>query len=157
MKKLFLAILVTILSYNRVAALELIPLITSPNENEQPGSHGYPKTPMTAPTVYIDNYTLLFEASHPEYVLYIKDEDDNVVYSTVVYSTQTHVVLPSTLWRFRNSLRDSHLLLLRVYLAVRQSLSGSAQNMGTSSIFRKKTQLSINLTWNIYDFLWRNN
>jgi hypothetical protein len=39
----------------------------------------------------------LFEVDHPEYVLYIKDEDDNVVYSTVVSSTQTQVVLPSTL------------------------------------------------------------
>ena len=97
MKKLFLAILVTILSYNRVAALELIPLITSPNENEQPGSHGYPKTPMTAPTVYIDDYTLLFVTDHPVYILNIKDEDDNVVYTTTVYSIQTQVILPATL------------------------------------------------------------
>jgi hypothetical protein len=52
---------------------------------------------MCPPVVYIEDYTLSFEANHPEYVLYIKDEDDNVVYSTVVPSTQTQVVLPSTL------------------------------------------------------------
>ena len=52
---------------------------------------------MLAPKVYIDDYTLLFEVNHPEYVLNIKDENDNVVYSTVVSSTQTQVVLPSTL------------------------------------------------------------
>ena len=40
---------------------------------------------------------LTFETSHPEYVLTIKDEDGSVVYSTVVYSTQTQVVLPSSL------------------------------------------------------------
>ena len=52
---------------------------------------------MQVPKVYIDDYTLLFEANHPEYVLNIKDEDGNVVYTTVVYSTQTQVILPSTL------------------------------------------------------------
>ena len=34
---------------------------------------------------------------HPEYVLYIKDENNNVVYTTTVYSTQTQVILPSSL------------------------------------------------------------
>ena len=52
---------------------------------------------MLVPKVYIDDYTLLFAIDHPEYVLNIKDEDENVVYSTVVYSAQTQVVLPSTL------------------------------------------------------------
>ena len=52
---------------------------------------------MLVPKVYIDDYTLLFAVDHPEYVLNIKDEDDNVVFSTVVYSAQTQVVLPSTL------------------------------------------------------------
>ena len=77
-------------------AWELIPLSVNYDE-EQPLGPGNPKTPITAPTVYIDDYTLLFEVNHPEYVLNIKDEDDNVVYTTTVYSTQTQVVLPSTL------------------------------------------------------------
>ena len=38
-----------------------------------------------------------FEANHPDYVLYIKDEYETVVYSTVVTSATTEVVLPSTL------------------------------------------------------------
>ena len=66
-------------------------------DDYNPISHGHPKTPMTPPSVWIDDYTLLFVADHPEYVLNIKDEDDNVVYSTVVSSTQTQVVLPSAL------------------------------------------------------------
>ena len=55
------------------------------------------KTPVNPPTVYLNGYTLLFEVGHPDYVLYIKDEDGEVVYTTTVYSTQTEVVLPSTL------------------------------------------------------------
>jgi hypothetical protein len=77
--------------------MDLIPLTICPYENEQPGGNDFPKTPITAPKVYIDDYTLLFEANHPEYVLNIKDEGDNVVYTTTVYSTQTQVVLPSIL------------------------------------------------------------
>jgi hypothetical protein len=34
---------------------------------------------------------------HPDYILYIKDEDGDVVFTTTVYSAQTQVVLPSTL------------------------------------------------------------
>ena len=79
-----------------MSAQVLVPLSVNYDE-EQPGGNGFPKTPITAPTVYIDDYTLLFEANHPDYVLNIKDEDGDVVYSTVVYSTQTQVVLPSTL------------------------------------------------------------
>ena len=65
--------------------------------DEQPVTNGFPRTPITAPIVYIDDYTLLFEANHPEYALNIKDENNVVVYTTVVYSTQTQVILPSTL------------------------------------------------------------
>jgi hypothetical protein len=59
--------------------------------------HGYPKSPMQAPTVYIEDYTLSFVVGHPDYLLNIKDEDGNVVFSTVVWSAQTEVVLPSIL------------------------------------------------------------
>ncbi len=34
---------------------------------------------------------------HPDYVLNIKDEDGDTVYTTVVYSAQTQTVLPSAL------------------------------------------------------------
>ena len=96
MKKLLLFLFGAFLLSTSMSAQVLVPLTVNYDE-EQPGGNGFPKTPITAPTVYIDDYTLLFEANHPEYVLYIKDEDDNVVYTTVVYSTQTQVVLPSTL------------------------------------------------------------
>lgn len=98
MKKLLFTILSAFLLCTTVAAMDLIPLTICPYENDQPIGNGQPKTPITAPTVYIDDYTLLFEVDHPDYVLNIKDEEDNVVYSTVVSSTQTQVVLPSTLF-----------------------------------------------------------
>ena len=62
-----------------------------------PVGDGPARTPVDLPTVYLDDYTLTFEASHPEYVLYIKDENETVVYSTVVTSATKEVVLPSTL------------------------------------------------------------
>ena len=96
MKKLFLIVFGAFIISTSVSAQVLVPL-TVGIIDEQPGGNGNPRTPMLAPKVYIDDYTLLFAVDHPDYVLYIKDEDDNVGYSTVVSSTQTQVVLPSTL------------------------------------------------------------
>jgi hypothetical protein len=97
MKKLLLFLFGAFIFSTSLSAQVLVPLTVCIEDDEQPGGNDFPKTPITAPKVYIDDYTLLFEANHPEYVLYIKDEDDNVVYTTVVYSIQTQVVLPSTL------------------------------------------------------------
>ena len=97
MKKLLLFLFGAFLLSASVSAQVLVPLTVCIEDDETPIGHGFGKSPYTVPTVYIDDYTLLFEVDHPEYVLYIKDEDDNVVYSTVVSSTQTQVVLPSTL------------------------------------------------------------
>ena len=96
MRKLFLFLFGAFILSTDVSAQVLVPLTVSIID-DQPISHGHPRTPMMVPTVYIDDYTLLFEANHPDYVLNIKDEDGDVVYSTVVSSTQTQVVLPSTL------------------------------------------------------------
>ena len=97
MKKLLLFLFCAFIFGTNLSAQVLIPLTVSIEEDHQAIGNGQPKSPMAAPMVYIDDYTLLFEVNHPEYVLYIKDEDGNVVYSTVVYSTQTQVILPSTL------------------------------------------------------------
>ena len=97
MKKLLLFLFGAFIFSTSLSAQVLVPLTVCIEDDEQPIGDGHPKTPITAPKVYIDDYTLLFEANHPEFVLYIKDEDDNVVYTTTVYSSQTQVVLPSTL------------------------------------------------------------
>lgn len=62
-----------------------------------PLSPGGKKSPMNPPTVSIEDYTLFFDTAHPDYVLHIKDEEGNLVFTTMVYSAQTQVVLPSTL------------------------------------------------------------
>ena len=96
MRKLFLFLFGAFILSTDVSAQVLVPLTVSIID-EQPISHGHPRSPEETPIVYIDDYTLLFEANHPEYALNIKDENNVVVYTTVVYSTQTQVILPSTL------------------------------------------------------------
>ena len=56
-----------------------------------------PKTPITPPEVSIYGHTLYFTGSHAEFLLTLTDEDDEVVFSTIVYDTDTQVVLPSSL------------------------------------------------------------
>jgi len=96
MKKVLLVVLAFFLSMSSYALGDFIEF-TVQYVPEKPVGHGNPKSPTDPPAVYIEDYTLLFEANHPDYILYIKDEYDDVVYSTAVYSAQTQVVLPSTL------------------------------------------------------------
>ena len=94
MKKVFLTL--ALLMSMLVQAKELVPLTVS-YDDYKPIGHGSPKNPIEVPLVYIEDYTLSFEAYHPDYTLIIKDEDGDVVYSTTVFSAQTQVVLPSSL------------------------------------------------------------
>ena len=97
MKKLLLMIVGAFMLSTSLWAKTLVPLSVYIEDDNSPVGNGYPKSPTDPPTVYIEDYTLMFENYHPEYILNIKDEDGIVVYSTVVNSTQTQVVLPSTL------------------------------------------------------------
>ncbi len=96
MKKLLFMMMCAFVLSTSVNAKTLVPL-TVTIEDDTPLGNGNSKSPDETPTVYIDDYTLFFETNHPEYVLNIKDEDGDVVYTTVVYSAQTQAVLPSTL------------------------------------------------------------
>lgn len=96
MKKLIVSSLFILLLNTNVMAWEAIPFSVH-YDDDMPIGHENPKAPIRAPKVYIEDYTLLFAVDHPDYILNIMDEDGAVVYSTVVYSTQTQVVLPSTL------------------------------------------------------------
>ena len=95
-KKLFTFISAVLIS-TCAFAQEIVPLELSGDDNTISLGNGHPKSPVQVPTVYIEDYTLSFEVCHPDYVLNIKDEDGEVVYTTTVYSAQTQVVLPSTL------------------------------------------------------------
>ena len=96
MKRILLLGLFALFMSTAVMSWDLIPLSVN-YDDDMPIGNGHPRTPDETPIVYIDDYTLLFEVNHSEYVLNIKDEGGSVVYTTVVYSTQTQVVLPSTL------------------------------------------------------------
>ena len=65
--------------------------------DDMPIGNGHGKSPMRPPVVYIEDHALSFVANHPEYILNIKDEDGEIVYSTTVFSAMTQVTLPSTL------------------------------------------------------------
>ena len=96
MKKLLMLLVCTLMLSTSANAWKLVPFTLSlVGDDNTPIGHDYPRT--EPPTVYIDDYTLYFEASHPDYTLIIKDEDGDVVYTTPVYTAQTQVVLPSTL------------------------------------------------------------
>ena len=97
MRKVLFLILSAFMMSTNVNAWEPIPLTVNGDDDNSSVGHSYPKSPIEPPTVYIENHTLAFENHHPDYALYIKDENDDVVYSTTVYSAFTLVVLPSTL------------------------------------------------------------
>ena len=96
MRKSFYLLLIALSLSTSAAAWDRIPLVVGIIDG-MPIGNGYPKFPMRPPVVYLEDHTLAFVADHPEYILNIKDEDGEVVYSTVVYSTLTQVTLPSIL------------------------------------------------------------
>lgn len=97
MKKLFVLLVSAFMMGTSTYAWNRIPLTVDFEKDDMPAGNGHSKSPMRPPVVYIEDYTLAFAADHPEYILNIKDEDGEVVYSTVVYSTLTQVTLPSIL------------------------------------------------------------
>ena len=97
MKKLILFVLVAFFFSTKLMAWEPIPLTVSGDIYDMPIGNGNGRPSIEVPLVYIEDYTLTFEANHPDYVLIIKDEDGVVVYNTTVFSAQTEVILPSTL------------------------------------------------------------
>ena len=71
MKKYFLLLISAMMMGTSVYALERIPLTVS-YDDTMPLGHGYAKSPMRPPLVYIEDHTLTFSADHPDYLLIIK-------------------------------------------------------------------------------------
>jgi hypothetical protein len=61
------------------------------------GESGQQKTPITIPDIGLENYILYFYTPCDGCTLRLLDENDNVVYSTVIATGTTSLVLPSTL------------------------------------------------------------
>ena len=97
MRKVLFLFLCAFMMSTSVYAWDIIPFTVSIDDDDMPIGHGHAKSPMRPPVVYIEDYTLSFTADHPDYILNIKDEDGEVVYSTTVFSAMTQVTLPSTL------------------------------------------------------------
>jgi len=95
MRKIAFLVIAFLMSVSLQAREEII-FSTNAIDDKELNNPG-PKSPIEVPLVYIEDYTLTFEVGHPDYALTIKDEDGDVVYTTVVTSAQTTVVLPSTL------------------------------------------------------------
>jgi len=61
------------------------------------GSGTVPRTPILVPTASLDGNTFYINSGHADFVVQLLDEDDNVVYQTVMPSDVSSIVLPSTL------------------------------------------------------------
>lgn len=57
----------------------------------------YPKSPITQPSVTLDDHTLFFDTPCDGCTLNIVDENDVVVYTLVIPTETTSLVLPATL------------------------------------------------------------
>ena len=66
-------------------------------DDPENGLNDDPKSPILIPHVSIDGYTLYFYTPCDGCVLRLSDENDNVVYSTVIPTGATTLVLPSYL------------------------------------------------------------
>ena len=98
MKKILLMIVGAFMLSTSLWAKTIVPLSVNIEEDDQPAGNGHGRGSIEVPLVYIEDNTLTFEINHPDYVLTIKDEDGEVVYTTTVFATDTEVILPSTLF-----------------------------------------------------------
>ena len=100
--RLFLFACLLVISLNGQNAFAQTPTtdpvaLTLENDDHGSGANNLPKTPIIPPEVSIYGHTLYFTGTHVEFVLTLTDEEDNVVFTTVVYDTDTQIVLPSSL------------------------------------------------------------
>lgn len=98
LKRLFflLCILAMPACVQTVLAQSPIPLKIGRIDPTKPGDHN-PKSPVVAPTVYIDGYELTFDTPCDGCTLQLVDEDNDVVYSIVIPAGTTILYLPSYL------------------------------------------------------------
>ncbi len=101
MKKKLLAIIITIcmtLVPSSVLSQVLLPIELQLSEiNPTPYPGGIPKSPITVPSLSIYDHTLYFDTPCDGCTLNIVDENDVVVYTLVIPTGTTSLVLPSTL------------------------------------------------------------
>ena len=98
MKKLFFIFVLLSFNYISVLQAENKPVVLHPATTNGHGSDNRPKprTPIAIPDVYLDEYTLTFDASCIGCTITLVDEDENTVYTTMIDETCI-VELPNNL------------------------------------------------------------
>ena len=98
-KSIIISLLAAMLSLGNVsvyAAPDMIDLGVGVVDPEDEGL-GQQKTPITIPEINLEDHTLYFYTPCDGCTLRLLDDNDNVVYSTVIQTNTTSLVLPSTL------------------------------------------------------------
>lgn len=96
MRKLFLLIVSAFLISTNTFAWERIFLTVNGKYDIRPIGNGHAKSPIQPPAVFIEDYTLSFNAFEDDVVIQLLDGDD-VAYEVNVPAGTSSVVLPSTL------------------------------------------------------------
>ena len=95
----FISLLTAMLSLTSVSAFAVpvnIPLHAG-YEDPNYGLDGHQKGSVPIPSISLDDYSLIFNTPCDGYTLRLLDEDGVVVYSIVIPTDTTSLVLPSTL------------------------------------------------------------
>ena len=93
----FLVVAMSLLTTVRVYATPVVIPLEIGIFDPSNGQDGPGKTPIQIPHVSIEIHTLYFGTSCGGYTLHIVDENDDVVYSTVVPTGATSLILPAYL------------------------------------------------------------
>ena len=96
-KSIIISMLTVLLSFGNVSVYATPDGVDLQYDDPNSGNEGQQKTPIIIPEINLEGYTLYFYTPCDGCTLRLLDENDNVVYSTVIATGTTSLVLPSTL------------------------------------------------------------
>lgn len=96
-KSIIISLLAAMLSLGNVSVYAAPDGVVLQYDDPISGNDGQDKSPVTIPEIGLENHTLYFYTPCDGCTLRLLDENDNVVYSTVIATGTTSLVLPSTL------------------------------------------------------------
>lgn len=96
-KSIIISLLAAMLSLGNVSVYAEPDGVDLQYDDPNYGDEGFHKSPITIPDIRLEDHTLYFYTPCDGCTLRLLDENDNVVYSTVIATGTTNLVLPSTL------------------------------------------------------------
>lgn len=96
-KSIIISLLTVMLSFGNVSVYADPVGVDLQYVDPDDGDDGLHKSPVTIPEIGLEDHTLYFYTPCDGCTLRLLDENDNVVYSTVITTGTTSLVLPSTL------------------------------------------------------------